>query len=88
MYGARSYGYVTEVSYDAASGTTSARKWYSLGRSAVEMGLVMPDQKTVRGALRARVHGHAVVGVVRYTPGILEQCLYGLRPQVQRLPSP
>ncbi|GLI60239.1 hypothetical protein VaNZ11_002328, partial [Volvox africanus] len=41
------YGFVTEVSYDAATGTPKARKWYSLGRVAVEVGLVMPDKKTV-----------------------------------------
>ncbi|GLC38775.1 hypothetical protein PLESTM_000774600 [Pleodorina starrii] len=41
------YGFVTEVSYDAAKGAPVARKWYSMGRVAVEMGLVMPDKKTV-----------------------------------------
>ncbi|KAG2495904.1 hypothetical protein HYH03_006141 [Edaphochlamys debaryana] len=41
------YGYVTEVMYDEAAGAPVARKWYSLGRVAVEMGLVMPDEKTV-----------------------------------------
>ncbi|GIL56344.1 hypothetical protein Vafri_11722 [Volvox africanus] len=41
------YGFVTEVSYDAATGAPKARKWYSLGRAAVEAGLVMPDKKTV-----------------------------------------
>ncbi|GIL89223.1 hypothetical protein Vretifemale_17072 [Volvox reticuliferus] len=41
------YGFVTEVSYDVATGAPTARKWYTLGRVSVEMGLVMPDKRTV-----------------------------------------
>ena len=41
------YGFVTEVGYDTAKKAPFAKKWYTLGRVAVEMALVMPDQKTV-----------------------------------------
>ncbi|KXZ55887.1 hypothetical protein GPECTOR_2g1438 [Gonium pectorale] len=41
------YGYVTEVAYDSKTGSAVAKKWYSMGRVAVEAGLVMPDKKTV-----------------------------------------
>ncbi len=82
VYGARSYGYVTEVAYDAASGTTSAKKWYSLGRSAVEMGLVMPDQKTVRGSLHAWVQGALTTGAIKQGLAI------SFVPTTERLPPP
>jgi uncharacterized protein len=40
------YGYVTEIFVDT-SGTPKATKWLTLGRLAVEMAVVMPDDKTV-----------------------------------------
>ncbi|KAG2425150.1 hypothetical protein HXX76_013904 [Chlamydomonas incerta] len=41
------YGFVTETMYDTARKAPVVKKWYTLGRVAVEMALVMPDQKTV-----------------------------------------
>lgn len=41
------YGHVTEVYYDAVAGKSVAKKLYGLGRVAIEMPLVMPDNKTV-----------------------------------------
>jgi hypothetical protein len=40
------YGHVTEFGLDDAGGTT-VTKWYTLGRQALEMAEVMPDDKTV-----------------------------------------
>ncbi|KAG2443999.1 hypothetical protein HYH02_009199 [Chlamydomonas schloesseri] len=41
------YGFVTETMYDTVKKAPVVKKWYTLGRVAIEMSLVMPDQKTV-----------------------------------------
>lgn len=40
------YGHITEVSVDA-QGAAHATKWYTMGRAGWELGLIMPDRKTV-----------------------------------------
>jgi hypothetical protein len=40
------YGHITEVSIDA-NGKATPKKHYAMGRLAYEMGLVLPDKKTV-----------------------------------------
>jgi secreted PhoX family phosphatase len=41
------YGYPIEVSVDDAAGTTSVTKHYAMGRMALELAYVLPDEKTV-----------------------------------------
>jgi secreted PhoX family phosphatase len=41
------YGFPVEVAVDGAAGTASVKKHYSMGRHAVELAYVMPDQRTV-----------------------------------------
>ena len=40
------YGHVTEFGLDE-SGATTVTKWYTMGRQALEMAEIMPDEKTV-----------------------------------------
>ena len=41
------YGYITEVEITDAEGSTQVAKHYAMGRFSHELGLVMPDQRTV-----------------------------------------
>ena len=41
------YGYITEVEITDADGATNVAKHYAMGRFSHELGLVMPDQRTV-----------------------------------------